>query len=207
MYMEDFTKMLKEEMSLLDDKENDKGKELRKELGIDGLEGKELFKYKIDFLAKHMGHSDLHCMEKSDYFQELIKGCIDMKEAQEFFNFAKVTCIANDSSMTILCVLTDKEDGSKIIYSISDEGEITQVTQDDVKKQFGSGMRTLSKSREKELKGVLFGTTEEQRSFQEQEIGKATINIDTSIKDEARDRQQRDEQLVENGQKNLDKLQ
>ena len=214
MYMEDFTKMLKEEMSLLDDKESDKGQELRKELGIEGLEGKELLKYKIDFLAKHMGHSDLHCMEKSDYFQELIKGCIDRKEAQEFFNLAKVTCIANDSSMTILCVLTDKEDGSKIIYSISDEGEITQVTQDDVKKQFESGMRTLSKSREKELKGVLFGTTEEQRSFKEQEIGKATINIDTSIKDEARDRKQRDEQEigkatinVENEQKNLDKLQ
>lgn len=183
--MEDFTKMLKEEMSLLDDKESDKGQELRKELGIEGLEGKELLKYKIDFLAKHMGHSDLHCMEKSDYFQELIKCCIDMKEAQELFNLAKVTCIANDSSMTILCVLTDKEDGSKIIYSISDEGEIIQVTQDDVKKQFESGMRTLSKSREEELKEVLFGTTEEQRSFQEQEIGKGTIHVTTDKKDKA----------------------
>jgi len=61
-----------------------------------------------------MGHSDLHCMEKSDYFQELIRGCIDMKEAQEFFDLAKVTCIANDSSMTILCVLTDKEQEQEI---------------------------------------------------------------------------------------------
>ena len=205
--MEDFTKMLKEEMSLLDDKESDKGQELRKELGIEGLEGKELLKYKIDFLAKHMGHSDLHCMEKSDYFQELIKCCIDMKEAQELFNLAKVTCITNDSSMTILCVLTDKEDGSKIIYSISDEGEITQVTQDYVRKQFESGMRTLSKSREEDLKEVLFGTPEEQRSFQEHEIGKAILNIDTSIKDEARDRQKRDEQLVKDRQKNYAELQ
>lgn len=186
MYMEDFTKMLKEEMSLLDDKDSEKGQELRRELGIEGLEGKELLKYKIDFLAKHMGHSDLHCMEKSDYFQELIKRCIDMKEAQELFALAKVTCIANDSSMTILCVLTDKEDGSKIIYSISDEGEITQVTQDDVKKQFESGMRTLSKSREEELKEVLFGTSEEQRSFQEQEIGKGTIHVTTDKKDKAK---------------------
>jgi len=114
MYMEDFTKMLKEEMSLLDDKDSEKGQELRRELRIEGLEGKELLKYKIDFLAKHMGHSDLHCMEKSDYFQELIRGCIDMKEAQEFFDLAKVTCIANDSSMTILCVLTDKEQEQEI---------------------------------------------------------------------------------------------
>ncbi len=183
--MEDFTEKLKEEMSLLDDKESDKGQKLRKELGIEELEGKELLKYKIDFLAKHMGHSDLHCMEKSDYFQELIKGCIDLKKAQELFDLAKITCIGNDSSMTILCVLTDKEDGSKIIYSISDEGEITQVTQDDVKKQFESGMRTLSKSREEELKEVLFGTTEEQRSFQEQEIGKKTIHVTTDKKDKA----------------------
>ena len=60
MYMEDFTKMLKEEMSLLDDKESKKGKDLRSDLGIEGLEGKELLKYKIDFLSKHMGHGDLN---------------------------------------------------------------------------------------------------------------------------------------------------
>ena len=199
MYMEDFTKMLKEEMSLLDDKESDKGQELRKELGIEILEGKELLKYKIDFLSKHMGHSDLHCMEKSDYFQELIKGCIDMKEAQELFDFVKVTCIANDSCMTILCVLTDKEDDSKIIYSISDEGEITQVTQDDVKKQFKFGMRTLSKSREEALKEVLFGTKEEQRSFQEQDIGKAIANTPTIKKDEAQRQVTRDANELEQG--------
>ena len=181
--MEDFTKMLKEEMDLLDDKESEKGQELRRNLGIEGLEGKELLKYKINFLAKHMGHRDLHCIEKSDYFQELINGCIDMKKAQELFDIAKVTCIANDSSMKMLCVLTDKEDGSKIIYSISDEGEIIEVTQDDVRKQFESGMRTLSKSKETELKEVLFGTSEQTRTFQEQEIGKGTINIPTEEKD------------------------
>lgn len=185
MYMEDFTKMLKEEMSLLDDKESKKGKDLRNDLGIEGLEGKELLKYKIDFLSKHMGHGDLHCIEKSDYFQELIKNCIDMKEAQELFNLAKVTCIENDSSMRILCVLTDKEDGSKIIYSIADEGDISKVSQEEVRQQFESGMRTLSKSRETELKEVLFGTSEQSRNFQEQEIGKGTINISTEEKDKA----------------------
>ena len=85
--------------------------------------------------------------------------------------------------MTILCVLTDKEDGSKILYSISDEGEIIEVTQDDVRKQFEYGMRTLSKSKETELKEVLFGTSEQTRTFQEQEVGKGTINIPTEEKD------------------------
>ena len=92
-----------------------------------------------------MGHSDLHCIEKSDYFQELIKGCIDMKKAQEFFNLAKITCIEENSSMRILCVLTDKEDNSKTIYSISDGKEIMQVSVEELKQQFESGMRTLSK--------------------------------------------------------------
>lgn len=183
--MEEFTKMLKEEMSLLDDKDSEKGQELRRELGIEGLEGKELLKYKIDFLAKHMGHSNLYCMEKSDYFQELIKGCIDMKEAQESFDFAKITCIGNDSSMNIFCVITDKEDGSKIIYCISDGSEIVQVMQDDVKKQFESGMKTLSNSREEELKEILFKSSENQKLFKEQEIGRGTIDVTTEEKDNA----------------------
>ena len=144
--MEDFTEMLKQEMDSLDDVSSEQGQTLRKELGIEGLGGKELLKYKIDFLAKHMGHSDLYCIEKSDYFQEIIKGCIDMKKAQEFFNLAKITCIEENSSMRILCVLTDKEDNSKTIYSISDGKEIMQVSVEELKQQFESGMRTLSKS-------------------------------------------------------------
>ena len=145
MYMEAFTEMLKQEMDSLDDVSSEQGQTLRKELGIEGLGGKELLKYKIDFLAKHMGHSDLYCIEKSDYFQEIIKGCIDMKKAQEFFNLAKITCIEENSSMRILCVLTDKEDNSKTIYSISDGKEIMQVSVEELKQQFESGMRTLSK--------------------------------------------------------------
>lgn len=183
--MEELTEMLKEEMSLLDNKDSEKGQELRRELGIEGLEGKELLKYKIDFLARHMGHSDLHCMEKSDYFQELIKGCFDINETQELFNLAKITCIGNDSSMNIFYVLTDKEDGSKIIYLISADDDILQVTQDDVKKQFESGMKTLSKSREEELKEILFESSKNKKLFQEQEIGRGTINVTTEEKDNA----------------------
>ncbi len=170
MYMEDFTEMLKQEMDSLDDVSSEQGQALRRELGIEGLEGKELLKYKIDFLAKHMGHSDLHCIEKSDYFQELIKGCIDMKKAQEFFNLAKITCIEENSSMRILCVLTDKEDNSKTIYSISDGEEIMQASVDELKQQFESGMKTLSKSREAEFKELLFGGTEKQEYYRHSPI-------------------------------------
>lgn len=47
--MEDFTEMLKQEMDSLDDVSSEQGQTLRKELGIEGLDGKELLKYKIDF--------------------------------------------------------------------------------------------------------------------------------------------------------------
>ena len=168
--MEDFTEMLKKEMDSLDDVSSEQGQTLRRILGIEGLEGKDLLKYKIDFLAKHMGHSDLHCIEKSDYFQELIKGCIDMKKAQEFFNLAKITCIEENSSMRILCVLTDKKDNSKTIYSISDGEEIMQVSVDELKQQFKSGMKTLSKTREVEFKELLFGGTEKQEYYRHSPI-------------------------------------
>ena len=117
-------------------------------------------------------------------------------EEQELFNLAKVTCIENDSSMRILCVLTDKEDGSKIIYSIADEGGISKVSQEEVRQQFESGMRTFSKSRETELKDVLFGTSEQSRSFQEQEIGKATVNVPIIQKDAAKKQVEKDENMV-----------
>ena len=168
--MEAFTEMLKQEMDSLDDVSSEQGQTLRKELGIEGLDGKELLKYKIDFLAKHMEHNDLHCIEKSDYFQELIKGCIDMKKAQEFFNLAKITCIEENSSMRILCVLTDKKDNSKTIYSISDGKEIMQVSVEELKQQFESGMRTLSKSREAKFKELLFGGTEKQEYYRHSPI-------------------------------------
>ena len=168
--MEAFTEMLKQEMDSLDDVSSEQGQTLRKELGIEGLDGKELLKYKIDFLAKHMGHSDLYCIEKSDYFQEIIKGCIDMKKAQEFFNLAKITCIEENSSIRILCVLTDKEDNSKTIYSISDGKEIMQVSVEELKQQFESGMRTLSKSREEKFKELLFGGTEKKEYYRHSPI-------------------------------------
>ena len=78
----------------------------------------------------------MNCMEKSDYFQELIKNCIDMKETQNLFDLSKITCVEKNSNMKILCVLTDKEDSSKVIYSISDNKDIVQASQDSIREQF-----------------------------------------------------------------------
>ena len=60
-------------MSMLDDSESIKSQEIRKQLNIDKLNEKELLKYKVDFLTKHMGYEYLSNIEKNDYFNELIK--------------------------------------------------------------------------------------------------------------------------------------
>ena len=163
--MDDYIKLLKNEMNLLDDK--NKGQELRKDLKIENLNKKELLKYKIDFLEKHLGHNNLNYKKKSDYFQELIKNCIDMKETQNLFDLSKITCVEKNSNMKILCVLTDKEDSSKVIYSISDNKDIVQASQDSIREQFKDGMRTLSKSREEELKKILLGNSNPKIYFKE----------------------------------------
>lgn len=193
--MDDYIKLLKNEMNLLDDK--NKGQELRKDLKIENLNKKELLKYKIDFLAQHIGHNNLNCMEKSDYFQELIKNCIDMKETQNLFDLSKITCVEKNSNMKILCVLTDKEDSSKVIYSISDNKDIVQASQDSIREQFKDGMRTLSKSREEEFKKILLGNSNPKIYFKEQEIGKTTINTSTEEKDRANNQVKRDEQELQ----------
>lgn len=72
--------------------------------------------------------------------------------------------------MRILCVLTDKEDNSKTIYSISDGKEIMQVSVEEIKQQFESGMRTLSKSREEKFKELLFGGTEKKEYYRHSPI-------------------------------------
>lgn len=59
--MDDYIKLLKNEMKLLEDK--DKGQELRQDLKIGNLDKKELLKYEIDFLAKNLGHKNLNCMD------------------------------------------------------------------------------------------------------------------------------------------------
>lgn len=195
--MEEFTEKLKEEMSLLDDRKSQKGQELRKELGIDGLDEKGLAKYKIDFIAKHMGQSNLYCFERNDYFRELLTCCIDKKGVQ-YITPTTITCITDDSKPRIFWVFTDNEDKSKIIYSISDKGDISQVFEEDVKQQFLNGMRTLSKSKEGELKEILLGNElTKPKSFSEQQIGKATVDISITKKNEAQKQITKDEQELD----------
>lgn len=94
--MEDFTEQLHKEMKLLNYKV-DEG--TIKDLGIEGLDGKELIKFKIDFITKHMGHEKLNCIEKNNYFKQLIEECIGHKEIGQYFELSSITCINSDSSI------------------------------------------------------------------------------------------------------------
>lgn len=80
--MDDYIKLLKSEMKLLEDK--DKGQELRQDLKIENLDKKELLKYEIDFLAKNLGHKNLNCMDKSRLFPRINKELYRYEKSTNF---------------------------------------------------------------------------------------------------------------------------
>lgn len=185
-YMEEILKMIEHEMSLLDDIESIEGQELRKGLGIGNLQGKGLLRFKFDYLIKHLRYCDLNCIEKSDYFYEILQRCINNIQSAVLLNLSRITCVESDSSMRIFWVFTDNENGTKIIYSFKDDEEIRPISQEEIRQQFDSGMRTLSKSREEELKTILLGTSSCSRVFTQFEIGTTTINTSTELKDKVK---------------------
>lgn len=156
-YTNEIVKRLKEEMQILEDESNEEGIKLRKELGINNLDEKDLLKYEIDFIANHMGHEELGCIEKAEYFEELIKKSINARKYMELFNEPKqISCVNKDKSLRKLFVITDESDNSKIIYNIEDKKRVSKISQDRLIELFEGGMKTLSRNHEEEKMQILF---------------------------------------------------
>lgn len=196
LYMEDFCKILREEMASLDDMDSPAGKELREQFKLEEKSEKEILYFKIDFIVKHIGHENLHCLEKSDYFKAMIMNCLNVKHFSKYYDLSSITCIDKNSNISIFHVLQDKQNKQKSIYMIPHKGNIKQVTQEIVRKNFSNGMKTLSKSREQEFKQILLEDEEKSNLFSEQEIGKNTINIPTQVKDKVQDKIKREKKTI-----------
>ena len=152
--MEEFEKTLKNELNLLNDINDPKSQELREELGIGQMQEKELLKYKIDFLVKNMGQKNLYCLERKDYFKELLTFCLN-KDCAKYITLTIFTCITGDSKIKIYWIFKDNNDNSKFIYEISENGEMFETNRESIMENISNGLRTLSKSRENELKSIL----------------------------------------------------
>lgn len=153
--MDEVIQMLKDEMKLLSDVENEKGQEYREMLGIEGLNEKELIKYKLNFIAKHFSKEDFHTIEKRDYFLNVAKSCLG-KDIIKYFDIKSINCVDIDSSLKTFCPITDKETQERIIYCIQEGEPISTVTQEFVNQKLQEGMHPLSKKQEilEDLKGM-----------------------------------------------------
>ena len=183
-------------MTSLDDMDSPAGKELREQFKLEEKSEKEILYFKIDFIVKHIGHENLHCLEKNDYFKAMIMNCLNEKHLSKYYDLSSITCIDKNSNISIFHVFQDKQNKQKSIYMIPHKGNIKQVTQEIVRKNFSNGMRTLSKSREQEFKQILLGDEEKSNLFSEQEIGKNTINIPTQVKDKVQDKIKREKKII-----------
>ena len=152
MYTEEYAEMLKQELSLLDKKDNSESEKLRKELGIQYLCGKELTKYKIDFIAKNMSQNQLYCLEKNDCFKKFILKCIEKEEIQEIE--PKIfACATENSKIKVYWIFSDKNNFN-FFYEISEQGEIFQTNKESIVEQVSNGTKPLSKSRKEEFYNI-----------------------------------------------------
>lgn len=147
MYMDEFVKLLKKEMLLLSEKGSSEGDKLRKELGIENFDKREIFSYKIDFIRKHLDDKKLYCTEKSDYFELLLKECISK---DEFARFASkmIACKEDEENIRIFYIFRDKELNDNLIYTFSDTEFANRVDEHFIKEKVDLGMETISKKQE-----------------------------------------------------------
>ena len=58
---------------------------LRQEPEFSLLSEKEWIAFQIDYITKNMGHNDLRCVERSDYFKKIVQQCVGVDEIKKHF--------------------------------------------------------------------------------------------------------------------------
>ena len=149
--MEELIEELKKEMRLLDDEK--KGSELRKSLGIEGIEKTELLIFKLDFIIKLISQKNLYCLERLFYFNKLFYSCIDLKDYDDYY-YTK--CILPNQKMAILITLTDSIEHNRLFYIINDKC-IKKIDLETIKLLLEKGMHTITRMYNDDYKEFLIG--------------------------------------------------
>lgn len=133
----------------------DKFYKLSKEPEFSTMSEQEWIEFQVENISKNMGHTNLGCIEKSNYFIQVIKQCIGEDAGKKYFDINKITCFDKNGHMNIFCII-DRLDGSKRnIYSINNEGEILILSQEDINEKLNNGLEILSKKNKDEYLEIL----------------------------------------------------
>ena len=143
-YLDDVIKELKNRLVLL-----------RKEPEFSLLSEKEWVAFQIDYITKNMGHNDLRCVERNDYFKKIVQQCIGVDEIKKHFVSNGITCFDENGKMRIFYIFTPIDGSKRITYTLNDEAEIMPITQDKINEMLHKGLRILSKTRREEYLRVL----------------------------------------------------
>ena len=144
-------------------------KSARKDQQFELLTDKEWLKCRMDFIIKRMGHNELTCIEKNDYFKKVMEQCIG-KEELERFDANAITCFDKDGEMKIFYIFFSKEkreNESRLAYVLTKAG-IVQTNQQEIDADLEKGLTTLSKSKRDEYMKIL----RNERTISKQDNGK-----------------------------------
>ena len=143
-YLDDVIEELKNKLALL-----------RQEPEFSLLSEKEWIAFQIDYITKNMGHDDLRCVERSDYFKKIAQQCIGFDEIKKHFCSNGITCFDENGKMRIFYIFTPTDGSKRLLYTLSDGEKIMPITQEKINEMLHKGLRILSKTKREEYLRVL----------------------------------------------------
>lgn len=131
----------------------------RKEPQFAQLSEEEWIVFQIDYIIENMGHEDLTCVERNNYFKKIVEQCIGYDEIKKFFNAEGITCFDSNRKMRIFYVFTSKERKNSIVYTHNDKEKIRYITQNEINEIYDRGIRILSEKRKEEYESILLNAS------------------------------------------------
>lgn len=162
---------------------------VRKDYKFSLLTDERWLAYQIDFIITNMGHDDLTCIEKNDYFKKAIEQCIESDNLEKFTTH-NITCFDKNGKMKIFHIFEPKEktgENKRLVYAL-DKDCIIPVSQEEINSELDNGLEIFSKSKYNEYYNILIDHKLENKQKIEQfsPLGKEVISIASDEKVKAK---------------------
>ena len=133
----------------------DKLNVIKKNGECNSLSEKEWIAFQIDYIINNLGHKNLRCIERSDYFKKVVQQCIGYDAIKKYFNVQGITCFDEKGQITIFYIFTPLDGDKRNVYFMNDREELMPITQEQVNKMISRGLRILSKTKQEEYLRIL----------------------------------------------------